>query len=115
MATKKVAAKKKAAKKPAVKAIQMPKELTVNSISEVTKVVIQSPLNVRVDMIYSDEGWGAQVDFKLGTIDPKKPSYVCDQLIEILEAVVDYSDAQFADIVAIVTAVRTAHQARIKE
>lgn len=114
MATKKVAAKK-AAKKPAVKAVQMPKELTVNSISEITKVVIQSPLNVRVDMIYSDEGWGAQVDFTLDTIDPKKPTYVCNQLIDVLEAVVEYSDAQFADIVSIVTAARTAHRARIKE
>lgn len=110
-----MAAKKVAKKKATPKAIQMPKELTVNSISEVTKVVIQSPLNVRVDMTYTDEGWGQIVNFRVDAINPKKPRYVCDQLGDILEAVVEYSDAEFADIVAVVTAARNAHKERSKK
>lgn len=100
-------ATKKAAKAVAKVAIQMPKELTVTQTSSVTKVTIESPLNIKVDVtLYPDGGID---DVYVSAIDGKRPKVICDSgLSDAISNAADYSDEEFEAIVSIIKAVRAA-------
>lgn len=100
-------ATKKAAKAVAKAAIQMPKELVVTQTSSVTKVTVESPLNIKVDVTLYPDG---EIDgVQVNSIDSKRPKFICDSgLADLISDAADYSDEQFEAIVLIVRAVRAA-------
>lgn len=96
MATSKVVAPK----------IEAPKALIVSTTTREINVNIKTPLGLNVSVSFDSKGYCDNLE--ITPIDTKKPKYTCTTVPDMLMDVIDYTDAQFEELVSIAREVRRA-------
>lgn len=91
---------------------EIPKVLIVKVITKSTSVDIKTPLGLHVVGTFDGDGY---CEVEITPLHPKGVKYTCYSVPDMLTDVLDYTDAQFEELVSVARELRKAAKTQAKK
>lgn len=92
--------------------MEVPKVLTVKMVTKSTSVDIKTPLGLHIVGTFDEDGY---CEIEITSIEAKKAKYTCYGVPDMLADVLDYTDAQFEELVSVARELRKAAKTQVKK
>lgn len=92
--------------------IEIPKVLTAKVITKSTSVDIKTPLGLHIVGTFDEDGY---CEIEITPIETRKGKYTCYSVPDMLADVLDYTDAQFEELVSVARELRKVAKTQVKK